>query len=58
MARSLIASTTPGWSDADITEVAARLTAEYAEAQAKNEHSIDTEDWNLLMELALSQAGS
>lgn len=50
--------TTPGWPDADITEVAARLTAQYAEAQAKTEHSIDTQDWHLLMELAQSQAGS
>jgi hypothetical protein len=48
----------PGWSDADITEVAEKLTAEYAEAQGKSDTFIEASDWYLLMELAQSQAGS
>lgn len=48
----------PGWSDADITEVAHRLTVEYAESQAKDDQRLDAQDWHLLMELAQSQAGA
>ncbi len=48
----------PGWSDADVTEVAHRLTEEYATAKSDTESTLTSEDWYLLMELAQSQAGA
>lgn len=46
----------PGWSDADVTEVAEKLTEEYASANSATESTLDSKDWYLLMELAQSQA--